>query len=113
MHFYSKIGFQKVRTLMVRGWLHELEPANHLKNLGHLDRCVFFLRTQSQNTYVVGEMLRTRGDRRPGWGRKPHLIQYLLEMIGKAAEIILQYYSTKRFLFSKLSHPCSKHFRVS
>ena len=35
-----------------------MEPVNHfLKTLGHPDHCVFFLRTQSQRTYVVGEIL--------------------------------------------------------
>ena len=38
---------------MVRRWRRELEPVNHLKNLGHPDHCVFLLRTQSQGTHVL------------------------------------------------------------
>ena len=28
------LGFQKMQASMVRRWLHELEPVNHLENLG-------------------------------------------------------------------------------
>ena len=35
--YYSKIGFPENEASMVRRWLHELEPVNHLKNLGHPD----------------------------------------------------------------------------
>ena len=52
-----KSGFHKIQTPMVRRWLHELEPVNHFKNLGHPDHCVCFLRTQTQRIYVEGEIL--------------------------------------------------------
>ena len=42
---------------MVRIWLHDLEPLNYLENLDHIDHCARFPRTQSQRTYVEGEIL--------------------------------------------------------
>ena len=49
---------------MVRRWLHELEPVKYLKNIGHPDQYVFPA-NPTQRTYVVGEILRIRGDCRP------------------------------------------------
>ena len=60
-----KIGFPENETSMVRRWLRDLEPVNYLENLGHIDHCACFPRTQSQRTYVEGEILRIRGDCRP------------------------------------------------
>ena len=42
---------------MVRRWLHDSEPVNYVENLGHIDHCACFPRTQSQITYVEGEIL--------------------------------------------------------
>ena len=39
--FYSKIGFPENEASMVRRWLHDLEPANYLENLGHIDHLVY------------------------------------------------------------------------
>ena len=50
--YYSKIGFPEDETSMVRRWLYDLEPVNYLENLGHIDHCACFPRTQSQRTYV-------------------------------------------------------------
>ena len=61
----GKIGFPENETSMVRRWLHDLEPVNYLENLGHIDHCACFPRTQSQSTYVEGEILRIRGNCRP------------------------------------------------
>ena len=47
---------------MGRRWLHDLEPVNYLENLGHIDHCACFPRTQSQRKYVEGEILKIRGD---------------------------------------------------
>ena len=55
--YYSKIGFPQSESSMVRRWLHDLEPVNDLENLGHIDHCTCFPRTQSQRTYVEGEIL--------------------------------------------------------
>ena len=54
---YSVIGFAENEASMVRRWLHGLEPVNYLENLGHIDRCACFPRTQSWKTYVKGEIL--------------------------------------------------------
>ena len=42
---------------MIRRWPRDLEPVNYLENLGHIDHCACFPRTQSQRTYVEGEIL--------------------------------------------------------
>ena len=55
--YYSKIGFPKNESSMVRRWLHDLEPVDYLENLGHIDHCACFPRTQSQRTYVEREIL--------------------------------------------------------
>ena len=54
---YSKIGFPENETSMVRRWLNDLEPVNYLENLGRIDHCACFPRTQSQRTYVEREVL--------------------------------------------------------
>ena len=55
--YCSKIEFPENETSMLRRWLHDLEPMNYLENLGHIDHCACFARTQSQRTYVEGETL--------------------------------------------------------
>ena len=55
--YYSKIRFPENESSMVRRWLHDLKPVNYLENLGHIDNCACFPRTQSQRTYVEGETL--------------------------------------------------------
>ena len=61
----SKIGFPENEASMARRWLHDLEPVNHLENLGHIHHCACFPRTLSQRIYVKKEILRIRGDCRP------------------------------------------------
>ena len=51
------IGFPENDTSMVRRLFHDLEPVNHLENLGHIDHCSCFPRTQSQRISVEGEIL--------------------------------------------------------
>ena len=42
---------------MVGRRLHDLKPVNHLENLGHIDHCACFPRTQSQRKFVEGAIL--------------------------------------------------------
>ena len=55
--YSSKIGFPENEASILRRWLHDFEPVSYLENLGDIDHCACFLRTQSQRTNVEGQIL--------------------------------------------------------
>ena len=56
---YIKIKFLGNEASMVQRWLHNLEQLLPWENLSQIDHSACFLRTQSQRTYIVGEVLTT------------------------------------------------------